>query len=171
MTALDLHVFRGDRLGQWWLAGSELRHQVFVKEQHVAPVLELDARDYLPTTWHLVGTDAAGNASAVCRVLVDGEGDFHIGRVAVLKRARGRGLGSWLIRQSVDLAQELLPAGARGRVLLDAQVQAIAFYEREEFSLTDDEPFLDADIWHRTMSRPIVNTSPPGEGGLSRPLG
>ena len=78
------------------------------------------------------------------RLLPDG----HIGRLAVVREWRGRGVGSALLDHFVALARERGHAIAR----LNAQTHAIPFYEAHGFA-TSGEVFDDAGIPHREMSK------------------
>ncbi|NIO43716.1 MAG: GNAT family N-acetyltransferase, partial [Burkholderiales bacterium] len=62
---------------------------------------------------------------ATGRLLPDG----HIGRIAVLRAWRGRGVGSQVLEALITIAQ------ARGiaNCVLNAQTHALAFYERHGF--------------------------------------
>lgn len=117
-----------------------VRSEVFQHEQNVAAELEWDGLD--ETATHLLATDSFGAPIGTARMLPDG----HIGRVAVIRPWRERGVGSELVRILVQEArrQELK------EVDLDAQIHAIPFYERLGFAVEGDE-FLDAAILHRHM--------------------
>lgn len=135
----------------------QVRWEVFVREQGVPVVLEVDARDFRPDVVHLVALDASGRALGVVRVIPDGGGHFHLGRLAVRREARGRGIGAELVRavHALLLAQAGTWAGPGPVVVLDAQVQAIGFYEALGYTRTPGEVFLDAGIEHVTMSRTL----------------
>jgi predicted GNAT family N-acyltransferase len=124
-----------------------IRHQVFVVEMHVPEALEWDDADAV--SLHALAVDARGHAIGCARLLPDG----HIGRVAVLPPWRGQGVGSALLRALIERAR------ARGdkRVMLNAQVAAIAFYERHGFTAYG-RVFDEAGIAHRTMTRSLVNS-------------
>jgi predicted GNAT family N-acyltransferase len=70
-----------------------------------------------------------------------------IGRMAVIKAWRGRGVGTALLKEL------LTEARARGltHVLLDARVQALPFYEKHGFR-AEGEIFLDAGLPHLNMT-------------------
>ncbi|MFT0762390.1 GNAT family N-acetyltransferase [Scrofimicrobium sp. R131] len=161
MSELTFHRYPGGQVSPWWPQASQLRWDVFVQEQQVAPVLELDARDYRPTTTHLVGVDRDGVVQAAARILPDGNGVFHLGRVVVRQTGRGRGWGRQIMEAAHREVVHLLPPGTTGRLVLEAQVQAIDFYRSCGYQPTDDPRFLDAGIWHQRMDRSIVSSTPP----------
>ena len=120
-----------------------VRFAVFVHEQRVPAEIELDEMDAVSLhalAFH--GKEAVGTA----RLLPDG----HVGRMAVLKAWRGRGVGSLLLE---NLVQEAKNRGHR-QVVLAAQVHAIAFYERHGFRCEGPE-FDEAGIPHRNMQRAL----------------
>ena len=117
-----------------------IREAVFVEEQNVPIELEWDGLD--PHCTHVIAYGEGGKPVATGRLVADG----HIGRLAVLKPWRGRGVGSHVLRA--------LMAIARSKGLetceLNAQIHAIGFYERHGFVAEGDE-FDDAGIAHRHM--------------------
>lgn len=76
------------------------------------------------------------------RLLPDG----HIGRMAVLREWRGKGVGALLLRALVELAR------SRGHtsVRLNAQTQALGFYRRYGFEAVGAQ-FMEAGIPHLAM--------------------
>jgi predicted GNAT family N-acyltransferase len=70
--------------------------------------------------------------------------------MAVLRDWRGKGVGGALLTALMDVAR------IRGlsRVELNAQIHALAFYERHGFH-AEGEEFLDAGILHRRMWREL----------------
>jgi predicted GNAT family N-acyltransferase len=138
-VAEDLRV----ELGDWAALGARaaaVRHAVFVEEQQVPAAMELDEFD--PLSLHALALGRAGAVLGTGRLLPDG----HIGRMAVLRQARGSGVGSALLRA--------LMQAARGRgdreLMLSAQTHAIGFYERFGF-VAEGEQYDDAGIPHRAM--------------------
>jgi predicted GNAT family N-acyltransferase len=127
-----------------------IRHEVFVVEQDVPAELEWDGKDgravhvLAPdggTGRLLLGADAAAKNG--------GDPDIAVlGRLAVLKTARGTGLGARLVRALEDEAAGLGLAG----VYLEAQVHAIGFYRKLGYEAHGPE-FQDAGIAHRSMLR------------------
>jgi predicted GNAT family N-acyltransferase len=120
---------------------SRIRFAVFVEEQRVPREIELDAHD-AQCVHALARLD--GRAVATGRLLPDG----HIGRMAVLKEFRGRGLGSRILVRLMERARE---RGDR-EVVLSAQVHAMPFYARHGFAPAGDV-YEEAGIPHRDMRR------------------
>ncbi|WP_306388775.1 GNAT family N-acetyltransferase [Methylophilus aquaticus] len=130
---------------QWaWPDCQKIRKIVFIVEQHVPDLLEWDVAD-VKAIHLLVRADARPVACA--RVLPDG----HIGRMAVLKEWRGRGVGAALLQYAVNICRELPVAQAQ----LSAQSHAIGFYARAGF-IVCSSPYLDANIPHVDMVLKLV---------------
>lgn len=118
----------------------EIRQQVFIAEQQVPTALEWDGLD--EDAIHLLAFDAEHRSVGCARILDGGT----IGRMAVLKDYRGKGLG----RALLDMAIEVCRRRDWHRIKLSAQTHAIPFYERAGFRICSDE-YLDAGIPHRDM--------------------
>lgn len=120
-----------------------IRFAVFVEEQRVPAEIELDEMD--AKSLHAV---AFGDRVPVGtgRLLPDG----HIGRMAVLKDWRGRGVGSLILKTLVDAARS---RGER-EIVLSAQVHATAFYRAHGF-VEEGAEYLDAGIPHVDMRRAL----------------
>jgi predicted GNAT family N-acyltransferase len=116
-----------------------IRFAVFVEEQAVPREIELDEMD--AESVHAI---AFANHFPVGtgRLLPEG----HIGRMAVLKDWRGRGIGGQILKKLMDRARE---RGDR-EVILSAQVQATAFYRRYGF-VEEGAEYMEAGIPHRNM--------------------
>ena len=130
------------RLLDWQSAQGEakrIRFTVFVEEQGVPPELEMDEND--ANSVHALAY-GDGRAIATGRLLPDG----HIGRMAVLKEWRGRGVGRAILRRLIDAARE---RGHR-EVLLSAQVHALGFYRAEGFA-PEGPVYEEAGIAHQAM--------------------
>ena len=123
-----------------------IRKAVFVVEQTVPLELELD--EYDAKAIHFLLWE--GNTPLATARLLDKHGLAKIGRVAVLKEARGRGLGHRLMEAVIDEARE------RGftESVLDSQTYAIPFYARLGYIAEGDE-FDDAGIPHFLMRRKL----------------
>jgi predicted GNAT family N-acyltransferase len=83
-----------------------------------------------------------GRAVGTGRLLPDG----HIGRMAVLKNWRGKGVGRELLRALMRKARE---RGDR-EVVLSSQVHAMGFYANEGFK-PEGPVYLEAGIDHQDM--------------------
>ena len=119
-----------------------IRRVVFIEEQGISFEDEVDGKD--PTAIHLLASNDGQPVGTARLLLSDGVG--KIGRVAVLKEARGRGLGRDLVLFAVE---ELRRQGAR-QATLGAQTHALGFYEALGFTAVGPE-FLDAGMPHREM--------------------
>lgn len=117
-----------------------VREPVFVVEQKVPIELEWDALD--PVSQHVIARDTENRPIGTGRLTPQGK----IGRLAVVKEWRGRGVGEAMLVALIDMAR----AQRWPEVELYAQVDAIGFYEKYGFVAYGDE-FLDAGIRHRAM--------------------
>jgi predicted GNAT family N-acyltransferase len=121
-----------------------VRETVFIKEQKIPVELEWDEFD--SGCLHLLAIDQCGWPIGAARLLPDG----HIGRMAVLKESRGKGVGGAMLRRLLDEAKKQhLP-----QVVLNAQTVAVGFYKKFGFQVTGED-FLDAGIPHVKMVRGI----------------
>lgn len=120
-----------------------IRFAVFVEEQGVPFEIELD--EYDAVSIHALAFDGE-KAVGTGRLLPDG----HIGRMAVLKRFRGKGIGGALLEALMKAAK------ARGdrEVVLSAQVDALRFYGAHGFQPEGDE-YMEAGIRHQAMKRTL----------------
>ncbi|AOZ73426.1 hypothetical protein BK816_02440 [Boudabousia tangfeifanii] len=128
-----------------------VRYEVFVKEQGVPPELEIDGRDPLESTTHVWVENQANQVLAVGRLLQDGAASFHLGRVAVLAKNRGRGYGRAVMFAFENAARALSPQGQSVTLQLSSQEHAIGFYRGLGYELEGSSRYLDAGIWHRDM--------------------
>ena len=120
-----------------------LRRVVFIDEQGVPESDELDDLDDQAThLLALINDQPIGSA----RLLVT-DNIGKIGRVCVLKQARGAGVGAALIRAAVDHFRQT-PGITKAK--LGAQVHAIGFYENLGFQAIGPI-YDDAGIDHRDM--------------------
>ncbi len=119
-----------------------IRMRVFVKEQSVPQEIELDADDKRAIHFlACIGSRAVGTARVVRQ-----HGSAKIGRMAVLKSYRGRGVGKKLLQRATETAKK---RGAR-KIYLHAQVPVIGFYESMGFRCVGPV-FDEAGISHRKM--------------------
>ena len=122
---------------------SPIRFAVFVEEQGVPREIEID--EYDAVSIHAVAFDGK-QPVATGRLLPDG----HIGRMAVLKEWRNRGIGALMLNALMERAKERGDA----EIVLSAQVQAVRFYRAHGFVAQGDE-YLEAGIRHRHMRRKL----------------
>jgi len=122
-----------------------IRVRVFVKEQGVPTEIELD-RDDKKAIHFLAST--SGKAIGTARV-VRRRGTAKIGRMAVVKSYRRKGVGMKLLKGAVSAAERF---GAH-KIYLHAQVTVIGFYEKMGFRCVGPT-FDEAGIPHRKMILP-----------------
>ena len=120
---------------------SPIRFEVFVREQRVPAEIELDDMDAKclhALAFHQEKPVGTG------RLLPDG----HIGRMAVLKPHRGKGIGAAMLERLIEAAR------ARGdrEVALSAQVHAVPFYRVHGF-VEEGAEYEEAGIVHQAMRR------------------
>ena len=131
-----------------------VRETVFVEEQGVPPWEELDAYD--ETADHFLA-EVDGAVVGTARLIAK-EGFAKIGRVAVLKEHRGKGIGRDLMILTMKAGFARFP-----RLVLEAQVQVISFYEQLGF-IAEGDVYLDAGIEHRLMTNGQPSTVSPAKG-------
>ena len=149
-------TYRVASTSQSRLAAMSVRYGVFVIEQRVPVVLEIDARDFLSSTTHLLATTLEGPVGAARLLAPTCQSEFpefHVGRVAVLEAWRGRGIGRDLMKRCEDAARRQVRSGAPLVLVLDAQVQAEAFYKNLGYLPTGRPRFMDAGILHQEMAK------------------
>ncbi len=121
-----------------------VREPVFVQEQQVPIELEWDAFD--PQCVHVLARDRTGRPIGTGRLTPERK----IGRMAVLREWRGKGVGEAMLRALLDeAAHHRLP-----EVRLHAQVSAMPFYAKHGFVPIGDR-FMEAGIEHQTMRRAL----------------
>ncbi|PSW56798.1 GNAT family N-acetyltransferase [Photobacterium leiognathi] len=122
-----------------------VREQVFIQEQQIDPEIEFDDLDSAAAVHVLVmdGEQPLGTG----RILADG----HIGRIAIMKAARGQGLGAKVVQALVEYAQQQ----GYPRVDLGAQTHAVDFYRKLGFMPYGDE-FMEANIPHQAMEKMLA---------------
>ncbi|WP_430885708.1 GNAT family N-acetyltransferase [Fusibacter sp. JL216-2] len=141
MTDLKCCVFHGKSgpLQKAW----KVRECVFVYEQNVPKDIERDSYDQ--SAWHIVvfhKEDAVGTG----RLFELEKGHYVIGRVAVLKDLRRKGLGQVIMKALLEKAWEEKALD----VELHAQKDAVPFYENLGF-VSEGHIFKEAGIDHITM--------------------
>ena len=133
--------------------GFKLRTEVFVNEQNVPKELELDEKDNSEHTIH-IGYFKDDKLIGVARLIDMDKDIIHIGRVAIDKEYRGKGIGRKLIIGCENIAKQIL----KKEVIIEssAQIQAEKFYESLGYNRVNDKIYLDAGIEHVDM-RKVIN--------------
>jgi predicted GNAT family N-acyltransferase len=137
----------------------EIRATVFIDEQGVPQELEWDGLD--EHAYHVVALAADGTPIGTGRLLQDGQ----IGRVAVLKEWRGRGVGRALLDMLLVIANKM----GYEEVKLHAQVRVLDFYLRRGF-VAQGREFMEAGIPHVTMTRTTTDQTSWPDAFVFRPL-
>lgn len=123
---------------------SPIRFQVFVREQRVPAEIELDDMD--APSLHAIAFENE-KAIGTGRLLPDG----HIGRMAILKEWRRRGIGAAILKALIDTAER---RGDR-EIALSAQLHAVEFYRTHGFEPVGDV-YEEAGIPHQAMVRALA---------------
>lgn len=127
------------------VALKEIRHQVFILEQHVPEELEWDKDDI--DCEHFIAY--VGDEVAGCARLVNQK---KIGRMAVLKPFRGMGIG----KQIIDHIKRYASQKRYTRLELSSQCHAYSFYYKSGFSAFS-LPYEDAGIPHIDMAHNVFS--------------
>jgi predicted GNAT family N-acyltransferase len=120
-----------------------IREQVFIQEQKVTPELEWDGMDEKAMHF-LVFKDEEAIGCARAIVL---KNYMQLGRMAVLKKYRGIGVGSALLEKAIVTAK----LNQLSSIHISAQCKALDFYVKFGFEVMSDI-YLDAEILHRDMT-------------------
>lgn len=124
---------------------ADVRRQVFIEEQQVPEELEWDEHD--ETSQHILVIDSDHQPIACGRLKTDGQ----IGRMAVIRQWRNKGIGSAILGRILDQAAGI----GMTSVYLHAQTSAIPFYQKSGFTISSDI-FYEAGIPHKTMIRTLT---------------
>ena len=129
---------------------SRIRLAVFVEEQRVPAEIEMDGHD--AQCVHAIAYAKDGHAVGTGRLLPDA----HIGRMAVLKAWRGKGVGAAILTALVAEARRRGDA----EVVLSAQTHALEFYRHHGFDAEGDI-YEEAGIPHQAMRRTLPGGAAP----------
>ena len=124
-----------------------LRERVFSGEQGVRAEADRDGRDGEAT--HVVALDG-GRVVGTCRIILAG-GIARLGRMAVERERRGRGVGAAVLREAERVA---LARGATG-VALHAQLPERSLYERGGYRQRGRQ-FVEEGIAHVAMEKRLA---------------
>ena len=131
------------RIASWQDEASILRiirTAVFIHEQQIPEDLEWDEFDLI--SMHVLALNSDGQPIGTARFLPDG----HVGRMAVLKEWRGKGLGSAMLLRIL----EELRSQHMQKAILNAQTTVVKFYEKFGFQVSGKE-FMEVGIPHVRM--------------------
>lgn len=118
----------------------KIRDEVFIKEQHVPKEIEWDGLD--ESAIHVIAQTDGKEFIGTARLIRTGQ----IGRMAVISKYRGQGVGSLMLKRLIAIAKDK----GLNSIFLHAQTHAIEFYLSQGFK-EDGEIFMDADIPHKMM--------------------
>lgn len=119
-----------------------IRKLVFIDEQNVPIDVEMDDQDHEICWFVLAEDDESGEAIGTGRLLPGGK----IGRMAVLKSHRGRGIGSAILLALMQLAFDM----GLEELYLNGQTHAREFYSTHGF-VAEGQEFDEAGISHIKM--------------------
>jgi predicted GNAT family N-acyltransferase len=128
-------------------AALDLRERVFCGEQGVSREADLDGRD--PEATHIVAVER-GQVLGTCRLLFRGD-VARLGRLAVERDARGRGVAGAILAEATRVAR----TARAGRISLHAQTYARDLYVRDGYELAG-EPFEEEGIEHVAMEKRLA---------------
>lgn len=124
-----------------------IRTEVFVHEQSIPPELEVDEDDWV--SQHVL---ACYDGSAVGTGRLTPRG--RIGRVAVSRPIRRRGVGFCVMEKLLEVAKQ----NGHQEVVLAAQYHALSFYEKLGFQ-PEGDLFMEMGIAHMMM-RKMLDSHP-----------
>lgn len=134
-----------------WELAYDVRVKVFVKEQNVPQENELDELD--PECVHWIVLTGDEKVVGTIRLYVDPTGKKgKLGRMAVLKEYRRRGIGKMLIKELVDYAKEFTEIQ---KIVCHSQEYIQDFYKSCGFKVESPEIFMEEGIPHVLMTRLI----------------
>lgn len=150
MTEIQRLQWRTGRLSEFSVeavyAMLAARSEVFVVEQECA-YLDLDGLDH--QALHVAAFAADASLRAYARILPPQTrfAELSIGRVLVVRAARGTGLGRELVRRSIAAARLEYPPGP---IRISAQLHLAAFYGDFGF-VAQGQPYAEDGIPHVDM--------------------
>ena len=121
-----------------------IRELVFIVEQNIPEQDEWDDQDAI--SQHFVVYDH-DQPIATARLLQDNS----VGRVAVIQKYRGQGIGRMIMLDIIRYAQQQQYPFLK----LSSQVHAISFYEKLGF-VTQGDPYDECGIPHIKMMMPLI---------------
>lgn len=135
-----------------------IRETVFIEEQKVSRDDEFDGRDE-----ECIQVLACDGDTLLGTGRLDPNYDGKVGRVAVLKEHRRKGIGRRIMQA---LEQEAVRIGLK-RIWFHAQLRAVPFYERLGYQ-SEGPIFQEAGIDHVKMSRNLSVSRPSNAQPMSQ---
>lgn len=124
-----------------------IRETVFLEEQGFEK--EYDENDEIAK--HIVIYES-NTAIATCRVYWDDEVNcYHIGRIAVLKPHRGKGLGIAVVKEAEKIAKSL----GGNEIFISGQLQVAAFYKNKLGYTQYGDVYLEENHPHVALKKKI----------------
>lgn len=124
-----------------------IRETVFLEEQGFQK--EYDENDEIAK--HIVIYEN-NLAIATCRVYWDKEVNcYHIGRIAVLKPHRGKGLGIAVVKEAEKVVKDL----GGSEIFISGQIQVAEFYKNKLGYIQYGEPYLEENHPHVALKKKI----------------
>lgn len=125
----------------------QIRKEVFVQEQGIPEEEEIDGRD--PECEHVL-LEEDGRPIGAARIRKIGDGIYKVERVAVLREKRGKGFGSFMMK---EIERRIVSEGGE-KIVLNAQFHVKGFYERLGYKQVG-EVFVEAGIPHVRMEKVV----------------
>ena len=127
----------------------DIRKEVFINEQGVNPIIEIDNIDY--KCEHILAF-YKNQPVATARLQKISEEKYKVGRMAVKKKHRRYGIGSEILL----FIENHLKKKQIKKIELNAQKYVEKFYLKNGFNPVGDE-FFEADILHIKMQKNIIS--------------
>ncbi|MBR91422.1 MAG: GNAT family N-acetyltransferase [Dehalococcoidia bacterium] len=127
----------------------DIRKEVFINEQGVNPIIEIDNIDY--KCEHILAF-YKNQPVATARLQKISEEKYKVGRMAVKKKHRRYGIGSEILL----FIENYLKKKQIKKIELNAQKYVEKFYLKNGFNPVGDE-FFEADILHIKMQKNIIS--------------
>jgi len=125
----------------------KIRLEVFVKEQQVPVEIEIADEE---KAIHCVLYDETNHPLGTVRLLPIDDTQMKIQRMAVIKEARGSGVGKEIMTQVETIAKE----NGANTLVLGAQLHALEFYRTLGYTPFGDT-YIEATIKHQNMKKTI----------------
>lgn len=122
----------------------DIRTDVFIAEQGVIASQEFDLFDEVTSSAYFAAAYENGRVVGTGRLVIGNK--YKIGRIAVRREQRGKGIGSQIVSALLEKASSL---GAE-RVYVDAQQKAVPFYEKFGFEICGKD-IIDRGLPHSPM--------------------